>query len=117
MIKIDDIDVNKILVSKKEPYGTIKSIKYFNRCNDDDVIRHYVWSFLKWLDMLNALIIITMLIIIIIIMLIIIIVTKQYLSRLLRISYLKSIPKYRKKVSNSLNIKFDSELIYGDSGT
>ena len=25
MIKIDDIDVNKILVSKKEPYGTIKS--------------------------------------------------------------------------------------------
>ena len=50
-------------------------------------------------------------------MLIIIIVTKQYLSRLLRISYLKSIPKYRKKVSNLLNIKFDSELIYGDSGT
>ena len=115
MIKIDDIDVNKILISKKEPYGTIKSIKYFNRCNDDDVIRHYVWSFLKWLDMLNALIIITMLIIIIIML--IIIVTKQYLSRLLRISYLQSIPKYRKKVSNSLNIKFDSELIYGDSGT
>ena len=28
-----------ILVSKKEPYGTIKSIKYFIEYNDDDVIR------------------------------------------------------------------------------
>ena len=27
--KIDDIDVNKILVSKEEPYGTKNSIKYF----------------------------------------------------------------------------------------
>ena len=27
VIKIDDIDVNKILVSNKEPYGTNKSIK------------------------------------------------------------------------------------------
>ena len=27
--KIDDIDVNKILVSKKESYGTKNSFKYF----------------------------------------------------------------------------------------
>ena len=26
---IDDVDVNKILVSKKEPYGTKNSLKYF----------------------------------------------------------------------------------------
>ena len=26
---IDDIDVNKILVSKKEPYGKNNSLKYF----------------------------------------------------------------------------------------
>ena len=26
---IDDIDVNKILVSKNEPYGTKNSFKYF----------------------------------------------------------------------------------------
>ena len=38
-IKIDDIDYSKILVSKKEPYGTNKSIKYFIGCNDNDVIR------------------------------------------------------------------------------
>ena len=35
----DDIDVNKILVSKKEPYGTKKALKYFIGYNDNDVIR------------------------------------------------------------------------------
>ena len=39
--KIDDIDFNKILVSRKEPYGTEKSFKYFIRYNDN-VIRPYV---------------------------------------------------------------------------
>ena len=34
-----DLDVNKILVSKKESYGTKKSLKYFIGYNDDDVIR------------------------------------------------------------------------------
>ena len=29
VLKVDDIDVNKILVSKKEPYGTNKSINNF----------------------------------------------------------------------------------------
>ena len=37
--KIDDIDVDKILISKKEAYGKISSFKYFIRYNDDDVIR------------------------------------------------------------------------------
>ena len=37
--KINDIDVNKILVSKEEPYGTKNSFKYFIRYNDNDVIR------------------------------------------------------------------------------
>ena len=36
---IDDIDVNKILISKKEPYGTKNSYKYFIGYNDNDVIR------------------------------------------------------------------------------
>ena len=36
---IDDVDVNKILVSKKEPYGTKNVLKYFIRYNDNDVIR------------------------------------------------------------------------------
>ena len=34
--KTDDIDVDKILLPKKEPCGTNKSIKYFIGYNDDD---------------------------------------------------------------------------------
>ena len=37
--QIDDIDVNKILVSKKEPYGTNNAFKYFIGFNDNDMIR------------------------------------------------------------------------------
>ena len=35
----NDIDVNKILVSKKEPYGKNNSLIYFIGYNDNDVIR------------------------------------------------------------------------------
>ena len=36
---IEDIDVNNILVSKKEPYGTKNSYKYFMGYNENDNIR------------------------------------------------------------------------------
>ena len=36
---LDDINVNKILVSKEEPYGAKNSIKYFIGYNHNDVIR------------------------------------------------------------------------------
>ena len=36
---IDNIDVNKILVSKKESYGIKNSFKYFIGYNDNDIIR------------------------------------------------------------------------------
>ena len=36
---IEDINVNNILVSKKEPYGTKNSFKYFIGYNDNDIIR------------------------------------------------------------------------------
>ena len=38
IFNIDDIDVNKILVSKKEQYGKYNSFKYFIGCNDNDAI-------------------------------------------------------------------------------
>ena len=38
IFNIDDIDVNKILVSKKEPYGRNNSIIYFTGYNDNDII-------------------------------------------------------------------------------
>ena len=39
IFNIDNIDVNKILVSKKETYGEHNSFKYFIGYNDNDVIR------------------------------------------------------------------------------
>ena len=39
IFNIYDLDVNKILVSKKESYGTKNPLKYFIGYNDDDVIR------------------------------------------------------------------------------
>ena len=39
IFSIDDIDVNKILFSKKEQYGKSNSFKSFIGYNDNDVIR------------------------------------------------------------------------------
>ena len=39
LFTLNDIDVNKILVSKKESYGTQNSLKYFIGYNGGDVIR------------------------------------------------------------------------------
>ena len=39
VFQIDDIDVNEILVFKKEPYGTKNALKYFIGYNDNDAIR------------------------------------------------------------------------------
>ena len=39
VFQIDHIDINKILVSKKEPYGTKNALKYLIRYNDNYVIR------------------------------------------------------------------------------
>ena len=37
--RIDNIDVNNILVSREESYGTKNSWEYFIEYNDNDVIR------------------------------------------------------------------------------
>ena len=39
LFQIDDVDVNKILISKKEPCGTKNSFKYFIGYNNNYVIR------------------------------------------------------------------------------
>ena len=44
IFNIDNIDVNKILVSKKETYSKYNSFKYFIGYNNNDVIRPlYLW--------------------------------------------------------------------------
>ena len=39
IFNIDDIDVNTILISKKEAYGEYNSFEYFIEYNDNNVIR------------------------------------------------------------------------------
>ena len=39
--QIEDADVNKILVSKKEPYSSNNALKYFIGYNDNDVLRPF----------------------------------------------------------------------------
>ena len=46
-LDLNNIDVNKILVSNKESYGTKKSYKYFIGYNDGERLGHYVYYFLK----------------------------------------------------------------------
>ena len=52
---IDDIDVNKILVSKKETYGKYNSLKYFIAYNDNGVIRPLYLKFSKMTGYINEL--------------------------------------------------------------
>ena len=55
IIKIDDIDDAKMLVSKEESHGTKNS---FNTLLDTMIMMlldHYAWSFYKWLAMLENL--------------------------------------------------------------
>ena len=50
---IDDIDVNKILVSKKEQYGKYNSFKYLVGYNDNDVIRPSCLKFSQMTGYIN----------------------------------------------------------------
>ena len=97
LFNIYDIDVNKILLSKKELYGTKNSLKYFIGYNDDEVIRtlcinlNQLIGYAKYFD------------------------AKMTMS--FNVDDNKLLKKYNKiweKVSNLVNIEFDSEPVYGD---
>ena len=97
LFRIEDIDINKILVSKKESYGTKNSLKYFIGYNDDNVIRALCKKFpqmigyVKRFDSNNAM--------------------------SFKASDNKLFKKYTKvweKISSLLSIKFHSEPVYAD---
>ena len=79
-----------LIVLKREPYGTNKSIKYFIGL-DHISLDHYVQNILKWSDMLNALI-----------------VMRQKVTDK---KFLKIDTEIWKKFSNLMNITFDSEHV------
>ena len=95
--KIDKIDVNKILVSKGEPYGTKNSFKCFIKYNDNDVIRSL---YIKLPQMTGY--------------------AKKYefnSTMSFKISdkeLLKKFDQMWKTIEKLLKIKFDSKPIYGD---
>ena len=97
LFSLKDIDVNKILVSKKESYGTKNSLKYFIGYSDDNVIRPLcvilpqMIGYVKHFD------------------------SNKTMS--FKVSDNKLLKKYNKiweKISNLLNIEFDGQLVYGD---
>ena len=53
IFNIDDIDVNKILVSKKVQYDKYNSFKYFIGYNDNDVIRPLYLGLSQMTDYIN----------------------------------------------------------------
>ena len=94
---LNDIDVNKILVSKKESYGTKNSLKYFIGYNVWDVIRPLCIilpqkiGYVKHFDSSKAM--------------------------SFKVNDNKLLKKYNElweKINNLLNIKFDSQPVYGD---
>ena len=98
VFKVDEIDVDKMLVSKREPYGTNESIKYFIGYNDDDVIRplHIKLSQMiyqvKCFDS-----------------------NKTITFKVTDKKLLKHYAKIWGKVRNLMNIKFDIEPVSGDN--
>ena len=98
LFNIHDLDVNKILVSKKESYGTKNSLKYFIGNNDDNVIRPLC---IKLSQMIGY--------------------VKKFDSNKtisFKVSDNKLLKKYNKiweKISNLMNIGFESKSVYGDN--
>ena len=97
-IKIDDIDVNKILVSKEEPYGTKNSFKYIIGYNDNNVIRPLYMKLPQIIGYVRKF--------------------QGNTTMPFKINDRKLLKKYNqiwKKVEKLLKINFNSEPIYGDN--
>ena len=98
IFNIDDIDVNKILVSKKEQYGKYNSFKYFIGYNDNDVIRPlYLW-FSQMTGYINKF-------------------DENEITMSLMIKdkqLLKNYYKIWKKIERLMSIDFNSKTTYGD---
>ena len=97
LFKIDNIDVDKILVSKKEPYGTKESFKYFIGYDDNDDIKplciklSQIIGYVKYFD------------------------SKKAMSfKVIDKKLLKKYTKIWRKIRSLVNKEFDSEPVYGD---
>ena len=98
LFKIDDIDINKILVSKKESYGKKNSFKCYIGYNNDNVITPLciklpqMIGYVKHFDS-----------------------NKTMSFKVIDNKLLKKYNKIWERVSSLMNIKFDREPVYGDN--
>ena len=97
LFSLNDIDVKKILVSKKELYGTKNSFKYFIGYNDGDVIRPLCIMFPQMIGYVKHF--------------------DSNKTMFFKVNDNKLLKKYNKTweiKSNLLNIEFDSQPLYSD---
>ena len=96
--KIEGIDANKILVSKKESHGTKNSFKYIIGYNDNDVIRPLCIRLSKMTGYARKF--------------------DENATMPFRVNdkqHLKNYNKVLEKVENLLMIDFESKPVYGDN--
>ena len=94
---IENIDVNNILVSKKEPYRTKNSFKYFIGSNDNDIIRPLCIRLPQMTGYVNKF--------------------NENATMSFRVTdkqLLKNYNKIWRKVEQLMKIDFESKLVYGD---
>ena len=97
LFNLHDLDVSKILVPKKESYGTKNSLKYFIGYNDDDVIRPLCINLPQMIGYFKHFG-----------------SNKTMSFKVSDNKLLKKCNKIWEKISNLMNIEFDSEPVYGD---
>ena len=97
LLKIEDIDINKIFVSQKESYGTKNATKYFIGYVDNDEIKPIcirlpkMIGYVKYFDD-----------------------SKVMSFKVTDKKLLNKYNKIREKVEELLNVKFESKPIYGE---
>ena len=94
----DDIDVNKILVSKKEQYGEYNLFKYFIGYNDNNVIRPLYLELSQMTGYINKF-------------------EKNKITMSLMVKDKELLENYNKtwkKIERLMSIDFESETTYGD---
>ena len=97
LFNLNDIDANKMLVSKKDSYGTKNLLKNFIGYNDDHVLGPLCIILPQMIDYVKHF--------------------DSNKTMSFKVSDNKLLKKYNKiceKINNLLNIKFDSEPVYGD---
>ena len=100
VFQIDDIEIDKMLVSKKEPYGTKNALKYFIGYHDNDIIRPLYLRLLQttgYVKKFNE--------------------NTTMSFRVKNKQLLKNYNKIWEKVEKLLKINFESKPAYGDKYT